>query len=360
MSTTDLPAVDIDELRALMEQYAERGWTDGLPVMPVTESYLAEFLDQTTLDPDQVLLAMPHLDRACTVRLAAINAAMAGCLPAYFPVVIAAWKALKAEGYVTRGIWQSTTGTAPMLIVGGPVRQRLGFNSRGNVFGSGFRANATVGRAIRLTAINAFGLRPGELDQATQGTPAKYSACIAENEEESPWPSLATEHGFDPDTSTVTAMIMRSVLHIEARHTPGPEPLALDLADSIRRTGALIHETVSACLVLGPEHAHLFARAGWTKADLRRFVYEHAVNRRATLAAVGKDAVSSKTRWRVPGSHPEAIADTASERGPGGDVPVLNGEGALQIIVAGAPNAGVSAVVETFGPRGGTPSIAAV
>jgi len=179
---TDTPLADPAEIRRAMEYYADRGWTDGLPVVPVTESYLAEFLATTSRDPDEVLMPMPQLNRQCTVRLAAINAALAGCRPDYFPVVLAAWESLTREGYATRGIWQSTTGTAPLLIVNGPVRGRIGLNSQGNVFGSGFRANATIGRAIRLGAINALGLRPHQLDQATQGTPAKYTACIAENE----------------------------------------------------------------------------------------------------------------------------------------------------------------------------------
>jgi hypothetical protein len=353
----DLPVVEIDEIRAAIEEYFARGWTDGLPVMPVTESVLAEFLAETTRDPDEVLLAMPHLNRACTVRLAAINAAMAGCRPEYFPVVLAAWAALQAENYAPRGIWQSTTGTAPMLLVNGPIREQIGLNSQGNVFGSGFRANATIGRALRLTAINAFGLRPHELDQATQGNPAKYTACIAENEEQSPWSPFHVEHGFDAESSTVTAMTMRSVAHIEARHTTDPEQLALDLADTIRRTGALIHQTISACVALGPEHAALFARAGWSKDEVRRFVYEHADNSRATLAAVGKDAVSGKTRWRLPSAHAEAVPDSTG----GADVvKVLGSEQALQIIVAGAHNAGVSAVIETFGPRPDPPAIAPV
>jgi len=356
---TDLPALDIDELRRVMEEYADRGWTDGLPVMPVTESYLAEFLARTTRPPDEVLLAMPHLERECTVRTAAINAAMAGCRPEYFPVVVAAWSALKAEGYVPRAIWQSTTGTAAMLLVNGPIRERIGLNSKGNVFGSGFRANATIGRAVRLTAINAFGLHPHELDQATQGNPAKYTACIAENEEESPWPPFHVEHGLDAQCSAVTAMTMRSVAHIEARHTTVPEQLALDIAGTISRTGALIHETISACIALGPEHAHLFRSRGWSKDDVRRFVYEHAVNSREALAAVGKDAVSGKTRWRLSGAHPDAVPDTAAERGET-DVKVLNSEQAVQIVVVGAHNAGVSAVIETFGPRGGPPAIAPI
>lgn len=353
----ELPVVDIDETRRVMEDYFERGWTDGLPVMPVTDSSLAEFLAQTNRGPDEVLLAMPHLNRACTVRLAAINAAMAGCRPEYFPIVLAAWSALEAENYVTRGIWQSTTGTAPMLLVNGPVRERIGLNSRGNVFGSGFRANATIGRAIRLTAINAFGLRPGELDQATQGNPAKYTACIAENEEESPWTAFHVEHGFKTDESTVTAFTMRTVAHIEARHTTVPEQLAVDLANTISRTGALIHETISACIALGPEHAHLFARAGWSKDDLRRFLYEQAVNTRETLIAAGKDAVSGKTRWRLSSGHSESVPDSTADADV---VKVLGSEQAVQIVVAGAHNAGVSAVIETFGPRGGAPAIAPV
>ena len=137
---------DAAGLRQAMEYYDGQGWTDGLPVVPVTESYLASFLAQAGRDPDDVLLDMPHLNRALTVRLAAINAALAGCRPEYFPVVLAAWESLVAEGYVGRAIWQSTTGTAPFLIVNGPVRERLGLNSTGNVFGSGFRANATIGR----------------------------------------------------------------------------------------------------------------------------------------------------------------------------------------------------------------------
>lgn len=354
-----LPQVDMAAVRRLMEYYAEQEWTDGLPVMPVTESYLAEFLAQTSRAADEVVLAMPHLNRTATVRSAAVNAAMAGCRPEYFPVVLAAWDALALEGYAGKGIWQSTTGTAPMLLVNGPVRERLGLNGRGNVFGSGFRANASIGRAIRLTAINAFGLRPHQLDQATQATPAKYTCCIAENEEDSPWASLSADLGFAAADSTVTAMLVRSVIHVEARHTTDPEQLGRDLAGTLARTGALVHETISGCLVLGPEHAALFDREGWSKADVRRFVHDAATNPRALLAAVGKDAVSRHTRWRVPAGHPDAVPDTASTAGRD-DVPVLNSPEALLVVVAGAGNAGVSAVVETFGPRGGAPATARI
>lgn len=360
MTDSGPPLVDGDEVRHAIEYYAERGWTDGLPVVPVTESYLGQFLDRAARDPNDVVFSMPHLNRHCTVRVAAINAALAGCRPEYFPVVLAVWDSLTKEGYATKGLWQSTTGTAPFLVVNGPIRAELGLNCRGNVFGSGFRANATIGRAIRLTAINCFGLRPHELDQATQGTPAKYTACIGENEEDSPWPGLHIEHGFAASDSTVTAMLIRSVVHIEARHTTAPEQLGLDLAGTLARTGALVHETISGCLVLGPEHAHLFAQAGWSKDDVRQFVYQHAGHTREELAAVGKDAVSGKTRWRLPADHPEAVPDRHTEEGRQGLVRALNSPEALLVVVAGANNAGVSAVVETFGPRGGPPPVSPV
>jgi hypothetical protein len=356
----DAPLADPAEIRRAMEYYAERGWTDGLPVVPVTESYLADFLATTSRDPADVLLDMPQLNRRCTVRLAAINAALAGCRPEYFPVVLAAWESLNQEGYAPRGIWQSTTGTAPLLIVNGPVRGRIGLNSAGNVFGSGFRANATIGRAIRLGAINAFGLRPHQLDQATQGTPAKYTACIAENEEQSPWPPLHAQFGLEPADSAVTAMTIRSSVHIEARHTTVPEQLALDIATTASRTGALVHETVSSLVVLSPEHARLFARAGWDKGRLSEFIYDHAVRSRAELAAAGKDAIARQTRWRLPGDHPDAIPDQVQSSGNPGPVHVLTAPSAVLVIVAGANNAGVSAVVETFGPRGGPPPVVRV
>lgn len=340
--------VDSNEIRKALDYYWENEWTDGLPVVPVTESYLAEFLATTTRDPDEVLFTVAHLNRSITVRLAALNAALAGCKPEYFSVVIAAWESVAKEPHPARGIWQSTTGTAPFLVVNGPVRDELDINSRGNIFGSGFRSNATIGRAIRLGLINVFGLAPHGLDQATQGNPSKYTAVIGENEEQSPWPSFAVEHGFGADESVATMFVIRSVVHIEARHTMIPEQLALDFVDTICRTGALIHEYTSTLLVLVPEHAEMFANAGWSKDDLRHFIFDNAVRDRADLARVGKEALSNKTRWRLPADHPDSTSDTASGTETPDRVRLLSHPTNVQIIVAGADNAGVSAVVEVF------------
>lgn len=343
------PEVDAQSIRKILDYYEEQDWTDGLPVAPVTESILREFLTTTAKPEEEVLFEVAHLNRGLTVRLAAINAALAGCRPEYFPIVVAAWEAIAQEPNPRAGIWQSTTGTAPMTVVNGPARERLNINSRGNIFGSGHRANATIGRAIRLALLNVFGLRPHHLDQATQATPGKYTLCIGENEEESPWEPLHTEYGLAKDQDAVTAFVVRSVIHIEARHTQAAEQLALDLTDTIRRTGALIHEYTNALLVLTPEHAHVFAEAGWSKDDLRNYIFRHAVHAREALAAVGKDAVSHHTRWRLASDHPDAMGDTAGGSDTPDRVPVLTRPESVQVMVGGANNAGVSAVVEIFG-----------
>ena len=345
--------------REAIEYCYQNGWTDGLPVVPCTDELLDQFLAAVDRSPDEVVLAMPQLNRSCSVRLAAINAVMAGCLPEYFPTVLAAWDSLREEGYTAKGIWQSTTGTAQFLVVNGPVRERIQLNSKGNVFGPGFRANATIGRAIRLTALNVFDLRPQVLDQATQGTPAKYTCCIAENEEDTPWPALHQEFGFRPDQSTATATTMRSILHIEARHTTVAEDLLRDIANSVARTGSQLHETISCCVVLSPEHAHLLADSGWSKRDIKNFLFDEVVHSRAFLDRVGKGAVSRHTRWRVPYDHPEATIDEGVDAEHDA-LRLLTSPEAVLVVVAGASNSGVSAVAETFGARGGRPAIAQV
>ena len=344
--------------RAIEHCYAQ-GWTDGLPVVPCDIDQLEAMLARVDRDPGELLLDMPQLDRSVTVRLAAINAVMAGCLPDYFPLLVSAWDSLREEGYARKGIWQSTTGTASLLLVNGPVRHELGINSRGNLFGPGFRANATIGRAVRLTAMNALGLRPQELDQATQGTPAKYTACIGENEEESPWSPLHVDCGLAPDDSAVTAMTMRSTVHIEARHTAVPEQLLTDIAGTLARTGALLHQTVSACVVLCPEHAHMLADAGWSKRDVSTALYEQSFLSRETLDRSGKGAVSRTSLWRVARDHPDAVVDDGPDPGRDG-IHAMTSPEAVLVVVAGAANSGVSAVVETFGPRGGSPTVARI
>jgi hypothetical protein len=351
-------AEDRDELEAVeaIEYCYERGWTDGLPVVPCTARLLDEFLAHTTADPDEVLLELPHLGRACTVRLAALNAAMAGCRPEYLPVVLAAWRSAAGEGY-QHGIVQSTTGTAPLVVVNGAVRDAIGLNCAGNVLGPGFRANATIGRAVRLGILNVLGVRPHELDQSTQGTPAKYSCCVGENQEASPWPAFHEEFGFGAEDSAATVLTLRSASHIEARHTAEPEQLLRDVAGTIARTGAMMFRTGSSCLVLCPEHAALLAGRGWDKARIREFLYEAAVVTRAGLDAVGKGAISRHQHWRLPHDHPDAVPDDLLD---GGVLHALTSPDAVQIVVAGAANSGVSAVFDIFDLKGPRPTVVPV
>ena len=352
-------APDPDEAQRAIEYCYDQGWSDGLPLVPVSEPLLDAFLATTAKDPDEIIGALEQVGRDVNVRTAAINAAMAGCLPEYFPVVLAAWDSFLGDGGVSRAIWQSTTGTAPFTVVNGPVRTAIGLNSRGNLYGSGFRANATIGRAIRLGSLNAFGLRPHVLDQATQGTPAKYSCCIAENEEDSPWAPLHVDNGLSATDSACTSTVIRSVLHIEARHTIIPEQLATDLADSICRTGAMVRAFASVYVVLNPEHARLLDKHGWSKQDLKQAIVERGSRTYRELAASGKEAIAKGTGWRLPADHPDALPQTAPSD-PETPVSVIRSAHDVQVVVAGAPNAGVSSIVETFGAVGRPPSVAKV
>jgi hypothetical protein len=234
-----------------------------------------------------------------------------------------------AQPVVTGGAWQSTSGPAPLIVVNGPVRSELGINSTGGVLGPGFRANATIARAVGLVVRNAFGVRPHELEQATQGLPGRFSLCIGENEEDSPWEPLAVELGLAAGTDAVSAFLLRTCEFVDNRHTDDPLRLLHDLADTAARTGAAIGVRSSAGLVLGVEHAQLLASNGFSKADVQRWLYQHAVRSRADLDAAGKDE--------------GATTDP---------VHLLPAPEQIPIVVAGARNAAMSMVVRPFGYSG--------
>jgi hypothetical protein len=317
--------------RELIEYCYSQGWTDGLPVVPPVQAFVDEFLAQTRRDPDEVLMVQAHLDRTCTVRQAAINAVMAGCRPEYFPVLLAAIDAFEASGAPRTNLMQSTTGQAELIIVNGPIRAELGFNSTGNIFGPGDRPNATVGRALRLIIMNALGIRPHEFDQSTQGTSAKYACCIAENEEDSPWEPLHVERGYAAEASTVTVQMIRSDVYVEHRSSQVPEEILNTLADSMSSAGLWTQVTdkrnlLGAVVVIGPEHAQLLARQGWSKRDVKQYLFEH----------FGKTAGELRRYGKLP---PEAAeADDATF------VPCTTSVEWLMVVVAGANNGGVSTI----------------
>lgn len=324
----------IEYARLAIEHAYEQGWTDGLPIVPVTAGLVDEFLATTPRARDEVVASVPHLGRECTVEQAAVNAAMAGCRPEYFPVVLAAWDALMRERTVTGGGWQSTSGPAPLIVVNGPIRAELGINSASGVLGPGFRANATIARSIGLVVRNVFGIRPQELDQTTQGIPGRWTLCIGENEEGSPWEPLSVELGLAAGSNAVSAMLLRTCEFVDNRHTRHAEEVLWDICDTVARTGAAIVPYSSAGLILGVEHAQLLADAGFSKADVRRWLSEHAVRGHTDLGRAGKG---------IEGSHPNV-----DERG----MCMVPDPDQIPIVVAGAANAAMSMVVRPFGFAG--------
>jgi hypothetical protein len=268
------PVVTTADALEAMELYAEKRWTDGLPIIPPSEERVRAFLDVAGRDPEEIILRVSENRREVTVGLAAINAVMAGCLPAYFPVVLAALEgwADKRWGDGDRTYFYisnaSTGGGGQLLIVNGPIRQELGINSGVNLYGPGNRANATIGRAMRLIIINALGIAPGVLDHASQGHPGKYSFCIAENEEESPWEPLHVERGFPADTSTVTTFSARGPEPVENRVSNKPEGILYSISDTMSRLGAMMGMSGTTTVVMGPEHAGII-QAGRETLSLR-------------------------------------------------------------------------------------------
>ena len=263
---------------------------------------------------------------------AAANAIMAGCRPEYFPVVLAAWDAVNLERSV-RGAWQSTSGPAPLIVVNGPVRGRLGINCAGGVFGPGFRANATIARAIGLIVRNGYGIRPQQLEQATQGLPGRWSVCLGENEELSPWEPFSVVGGVPAGTDAVSAVLIRTCEYVDNRATDSAEAVLADFADTLARIGAYVGGAHSSGgLVLGPEHAQLLAGAGFSRADVQQWLFAHAVRDPADMAAAGK------------GEH--AAADAGADRRPFAMLPSARD---IPILVAGAANAAMSMVFRPFG-----------
>ena len=314
----------------------QQGWAaDGLPVVPPTEERVRELVEYVGRDPGEVVATMEPINRKCSLEKAAVNAVMAGCLPSYFPVVLAALEGLEDDRYHFHGSTASTGGSAPLLVVNGPVRKRLAMNSGLNVFGPGCRPNATIGRTIRLIQLNVFGMYPGVFDQSTQGFSGKYSFCIAENEEESPWEPLHVERGLSADSSAVTVWGARSSVQLSQRGANTPEQVLLTIADTMSHLGSITSKGQTT-IVMGPEHAHLIAGQGWSKADVKGFLHQHARRPVEDLDRVAKAYLG------VGG------AGTA-----GSDGYVHQGQTPedILLVVAGGRNAGVSTVVYPWGRR---------
>jgi hypothetical protein len=260
--------VDLADLEDTHEALFERGWTDGLPVVPPTEERVLRMLSGTTRAPDEVVAVMPPDLVECTVEKVAVNAVMAGCLPEYLPVVLTAVEAACTDEFNMHGLLATTWFSGPVVVVDGPVTTAIGMNSGVNAMGQGNRANATIGRALQLVVRNVGGGRPGEIDRATLGQPGKYTFCFAESDTPA-WESLAASRGVPADRSAVTLFAGGGVQGVVDQLSRTPESLARSFAGCLRTVAhPKLPIAFDAMLVVSPEHARVFAEAGWDRARL--------------------------------------------------------------------------------------------
>ena len=298
--STDPVTID-DSAETALAEFVARRWCDGLPIVPPTVERVRAMLGGR--DPDVSLGALPPLWRQATLEKLAVNAVMAGCEPAYFPVILAALEAMLDPVFNLYGVQATTHPVAPLVVVHGEYGRRVGVHAGSGCFGPGFRANATIGRAIRLILLNVGGAWPGRYDMATQGSPAKFSYCIGENVEASPWGPLDAAdvvtvfggeppHNVNDHVSTTASGILTTVA---------------DTAVSLGSNVGWYFSQSQLLIVLGPEHAKTIASDGFTRADVQRFLFEHARLPLGSLKLGGMWGMHDWPRWMTATSDPAAL-----------------------------------------------------
>lgn len=258
------------------ELFYEKGWTDGLPILPPTEERVAEMLDGGSLDADEIVATFIERRLPIAAEKVAINAVMAGCLPSYMPVIVAATKAIMHPDFGPHGVLATTAGAAIMLIVNGPVSRQLGLNSGLNCLGPGNRANATIGRAVQLITRNLCGRVPGVLEKSVFGSPAKYTFCFAEDETDDRWIPLHVQRGCSPDSSAVTAFPAQSGHLIVDHMSQSPEELLMSIVRKMRSVHISRFGYSFQVVLMSPEALETLAGHGWTKEKVKQFLYEKA------------------------------------------------------------------------------------
>jgi len=276
MPTTFVPElVDVaDDPEALYDLLS----ADGLPVIPPTPARVEAMLERAEGDADEVLFTLEPRRGVVTRRVVAVNAVLAGCTPATFPVVLTALRALAQPEVNLRGVNATTHPVAPFVLVHGEVVKEAGFNSGVGAFGPGNRANATVGRAVRLAMLNVAGALPGFGDAATHGQPAKYTFCAAENLDESPWESYPRSRGVDAP-SAVTVHCGEGPHNVHDAEKDGDPELILDKIASAMTSLGQNNAPISQAeyfVVLGPEHAQSIARTTMTRKDVSSYLFDRA------------------------------------------------------------------------------------
>jgi hypothetical protein len=327
-----------DSFDRVNDYFYERGWTDGLPVVPPTEERVQAMLaGMRRRAADELIAVVPPKMGRATMRQIAVNAVMAGCKPEYLPVVVAALQAVSEPEYGLAHRQTTTHAGAPLIIVNGPVADRLKINGGRGLFGPGWRANATIGRALRLVLVNIGGAGPA-VDASQTGHPGKYTYCIAEYEAANPWEPLHVERGFRRDESVVT------VVNAEAPHSmteniqTDPDEIMRTFASSMATLGVNnLYSQGHPVLVMGIEHARHVASAGWSKRDVKRALFERA---RQPWGLV-------KNRGKSKGPRFPEFVDRSDDRSL---VPIVNQADDLILIVGGGAG-GKSMFLPTAGAQ---------
>ena len=326
-----------------IELMFESGWTDGLPVVPPTGDLVQRFVDYTQRDATEMIAEVPPLGGKATVERVAANAVMAGCLPEHMPVIITAIEAMVDDRFNLRGVQCSTGIHTPLVIVNGPLSRDLKINSGYNCFGQGWRANATIGRAVKLALVNLGGAIPGETNKSTFGHPGSYTYCVAEFEDANPWEPFHVEAGFDASDSTV-AVFPGEAPHNIMYHAADPRDFLTVLSDSMCTLGNVqMYVMGSTLVVLGPEHARMLSQNGWSKRDIRAFIFEHARKPVSLLRHGGPPQGDSNRGFLWPKF---IDPDDDAQR-----VPVVRRPEDINIMVAGGPGGPHSAYVPGWGSR---------
>ena len=317
------------------EAWYERGVTDGLPVVPPSRARVDAMLATTRRERTELVAEVPPNFGRATVEKLAANAVMAGCRPDYFPVVLAVAEAACDPAFNLHGQSGTTNAASPLIILNGPVRERLAVNCAAGVFGPGYRANATIGRALRLIMINLGGTRAGQISMSTLGHPGRYTYCIGEHEEASPWEPLHVERGFASADSTVTLFSGESPFMVNDHLSRSAPQLAASLGWSA--AGIWNHKSFPlyghTLFVIGPEHARTLGEQHWSKADVRRFLYE-TIRRPARDLAPGPD-----------GAETGRLKNLLEGRAPDERIPKFPSADEILIVVAGGTAGRFSAVV---------------
>jgi len=328
----------IEDFEAATELCRERGWGDGLPIVPPTAQRVENMLEYCDRPWDEAIASVPPRNGAATPLRLAANAVMAGCRAQYFPLIMLAVEAMCEKPLNLYGIQTTTHPVAPLVIINGPLAKELDINAGHNAFGPGRQANATIGRAIRLILLNIGGAIPTIGDMATMGQPGKYSYVVAENETANPWEPLHVERGFSSDTSTVTIVGAEGPHNINDHESTTAEGILRMTCGTVAITGSNNPYYAGEPLIaFGPEHAATVAAGGYSKADVKRYILEHAT---VPLGAFSRENVERRFRVKFAQRYASAGADAR--------VPMAQRAEDIMIVVLGGAGKH-SMYIPTFG-----------